>query len=667
MTRRGDRKNRPKRPAESLRKAIAEARQANRFLDAIIENIPHMVFVKDAENLRFVRFNRAGETLLGIARKDLIGKSDYDFFPESEAAFFQTKDRETLKDGALSDIPEEPIDTKTGRRWLHTKKVPILDSSGTPAYLLGISEDITERKQMEEARSRLAVIVDSSDDAIFSQSFDGAIATWNGAAERLFGFAADEIVGKLMWVLIPERHRDGEASIFERLKNGERIEPYETVRTRRDGSEVEVWVTLSLIKDQSGGTIGISTIARDFTEMKRIQRALVEAKDAAETAGQALQQAQKLQALGRLAAGVAHHFNNLLTVVIGNLEEGMARESAAGRTSDPMLAVALRAALRGAGLTRQLLSFSRQQLLQPEIIEPSERLADTGLLFAASLRKDIIIETDVPEDLWPIAVDPAELELALLNLAMNARDAMPAGGVLRLTAANETIEDGRRGLAGPYLVIELRDNGTGIPPEILPRVFDPFFTTKDVGSGSGLGLSQVHGFAHQSGGTVDIDSTLGKGTTVRLYLPASPGARQAARAVEAPTHRRAGEGTILVVEDDADVAALAAESLRHRGFRVKLAHRAEAALDLLSEGEPVDLIFSDIVMPGQMNGLELAEAVRARFPTIPVLLTTGHSDAVRDAARRGLQIVAKPYRLAEICDRVTKLIQATAAERRDAI
>jgi PAS domain S-box-containing protein len=659
MSRRRERKGRPKRPRGSMRKAVAEARQANRFLDAIIENIPHMVFVKDARDLRFIRSNRAGETLLGVARTDLVGKSDYDFFPESDAAFFQAKDRDTLKGGTLSDIPEEAIDTRTGRRWLHTKKVPILDSTGAPKYLLGISEDITEHKRMEEARSRLAAIVDSSDDAIFGKSFDGVIATWNGAAERLFGFTADEIVGKLMWILIPERHRGEEAAIFERLKTGERIEPYETARTRRDGSEVEVWVTLSLIKDQSAKTIGISTIARDFTEMKRTRRALVEANDAAEAAAQALQQAQKLQALGRLAAGVAHHFNNLLTIVIGNLEEGTARQSAAGLAREPMLTAALSAALRGSGLTRQLLSFSRQQLLQPEIIEPSKRLADTAFLFAASLRKDITIETDIPDHLWPIVVDPAELELALLNLALNARDAMPAGGVLRLTAVNQTIEGARPGLAGPYLVIGLSDNGTGISPEILPRVFDPFFTTKDVGSGSGLGLSQVHGFAHQSGGTVGIETTPGKGTTVRLYLPASPGARQAAPAAEASAYCRAGAGTVLVVEDDADVAALAAESLRHRGFRVKLADRAQAALDLLSQGETVDLIFSDIVMPGGMNGLELAEAVRARFPTIPVLLTTGHSDAVTDAMTRGLQIIAKPYRLAEICDRVARLIRAT--------
>ena len=249
----------------------------------------------------------------------------------------------------------------------------------------------------------------------------------------------------------------------------------------------------------------------------------------------ALQQTQKLQAVGRLAAGVAHHFNNLLTVVLGNID--MAQQSADREVRDQLLANAIRAGQRGAVLTRQLLSFSRQQLLNPEIVQPSGQLGNVASLLGGSLRGDIVVETDIPADLWPVEIDPAELELALLNLGINARDAMPDGGVLRIAAANRTIQDDRNQLEGDFLVIEIGDNGSGISPDILPRVFEPFFTTKDIGAGNGLGLSQVHGFARQAGGAAEIESELGKGTTVRLYLPAARDSTTGARAAETAAAR----------------------------------------------------------------------------------------------------------------------------------
>jgi signal transduction histidine kinase len=367
----------------------------------------------------------------------------------------------------------------------------------------------------------------------------------------------------------------------------------------------------------------------------------------------ALVQAQRLQVVGRLAGGIAHHFNNLLTVVLGNLDA--ATRLAGEAKLAQLLTIALRAAERGAAVTRQLLTFSRQQILNPEIVEPATRLREFATLLGGTLRGDIAIETDLPARLWPIKIDAAQLELALLNLALNARDAMAEGGVLRLSAVNRTIRDRRLGLAGDFLVIEIADTGCGIPAEVLPRVFEPFFTTKDVGAGTGLGLSQVHGFAHQSGGAVDIDSAPGQGTRVRLYLPASGGVASAAVA-EDPPHEHRAAGTVLVVEDDLDVADLTANSLEHCGFSVLVAHRARAALDLLREGKHIDLVLSDIIMPDGMSGLELAAEIRSRFPAMPVLLTTGYSEALADATTRGLQIIAKPYRIKELCDCVTELL-----------
>ncbi|HEU5074086.1 MAG TPA: PAS domain S-box protein, partial [Polyangiaceae bacterium] len=276
------------RDVTDAKRAEASLQQAHRFLDAIVENIPNMVFVKDADRLAFVRFNRAGEALLGVPRAELLGKNDYDFFPEEEAAFFQTKDRETLKAGKLVEIPEEPIQTARGLRLLRTKKVPITDADGTPRYLLGISEDITEYKAGEEARARLASIVADSTDAIIGRTLDGEVTSWNRSAERMFGYSAQEMLGQPISILFPERLRDEERSITERCEKGERVEPYETVRRCQDGREIEVSVATSPVLDSSGRTTGISTIVRDITELKRTQRQLVRAKDATEAANREL-------------------------------------------------------------------------------------------------------------------------------------------------------------------------------------------------------------------------------------------------------------------------------------------------------------------------------------------------------------------------------------------
>jgi signal transduction histidine kinase len=373
-----------------------------------------------------------------------------------------------------------------------------------------------------------------------------------------------------------------------------------------------------------------------------------------ERAEEALRQSQKLQAIGRLAGGVAHHFNNLLTVILGNLDlaKAFAREN---QIVAERLAIAARAAERGAAVTRHLLTFSRQQILRPEIFEPSARLPEMILLLGGALGSDIKIETNIPSELWAVDIDQTELELTLLNLAINARDAMPEGGVLRISAENRVLTDERLALDGEYLMIEVLDSGGGIPPEILPRIFDPFFSTKGIDRGTGLGLSQVYGFAHQSNGAIDVDSVVGRGTIFRLYLPATH-MTVAARPSER-SHQHPDYGTVLIVEDEADVADVAAAMLQECGFEVRVAYRSQLALELLARGEHFDLVFSDILMPDGMNGIDLAQEVERRFPQMKILLTTGYSDALSDATRRGLQIISKPYRPEELCERVRALLR----------
>jgi signal transduction histidine kinase len=403
--------------------------------------------------------------------------------------------------------------------------------------------------------------------------------------------------------------------------------------------------------------IRLTALNRELEEANRATR-IASARLTAETAErqraeEAFRQTQKLQAIGRLAGGVAHHFNNLLTVVLGNLE--LVKEfGSENRIVAKRLAGAARAAERGAAVTRQLLTFSRQQLLKPEKFEPSARLPELVLLLESALGGNIEIETDIPAELWAIDIDPAELELTLLNLAINARDAMPNGGVVRVLAENRTVRDERLALDGEYLMIEFRDNGAGIAPELLPRIFDPFFTTKDLARSTGLGLSQVHGFTSQSNGAIDVESVVGQGTAFRLYLPAVD-----TIVAEPPSyqpHQHPDCGRVLIVEDDVEVADITAAILQECGFEVHVAYRAQPALELLGRGEHIDLVFSDILMPDGMDGIHLAYEVERNFPQIKVLLTTGYSDSLSDAVRKGLQIMSKPYRPKELCERVCTLL-----------
>jgi CheY-like chemotaxis protein/anti-sigma regulatory factor (Ser/Thr protein kinase) len=317
------------------------------------------------------------------------------------------------------------------------------------------------------------------------------------------------------------------------------------------------------------------------------------------------------------------------------------------------------AAQRGAGLTRQLLAFSRRQKLKPEPIDIARQIGGMRELLDRSLSGDIHVDVDFPYDLWPTEVDPGELELVVLNLAVNARDAMPKGGTITVRAENAPgVADGE--LHGDYVRLSIEDTGTGMPPEVKERVFEPFFTTKEVGRGSGLGLAQVYGFAKQSGGTVRIDTEVGRGTTIILFLPRSqkaPGPdRRSLVDLHVERKRVDRAGYVLLVEDDDEVAALVEEMLDQLGYEVTRAASATAALGALANGRRVDIVFSDIMMPGGMDGVELAREVRRRRGGLPVLLTSGYAEAARrEADAEGVKILPKPYR---IDDLAAALVQA---------
>jgi signal transduction histidine kinase/ActR/RegA family two-component response regulator len=365
-----------------------------------------------------------------------------------------------------------------------------------------------------------------------------------------------------------------------------------------------------------------------------------------EQAEAALRQSQKMEAMGQLTRGVAHDFNNLLMVLSGGLD--LLDRPQSPKRIDQLKQGMRQAVDRGATLTRQLLDFSRHTPLKTEVVDLGRRIEAMSLLLERSLREDITVRYDIPPGLWPVELDPAQLEMALLNIAVNARDAMPNGGVVTFAAHNRpaiTVE----GKKGDFVELSVTDTGEGMAPETVQRAFEPFFTTKVMRKGTGLGLSQVYGFSHASGGATLISSAPGQGATITLYFPASAKPLSPQAPAFEPTSAAAPPGTVLLVEDEDAVAQAVSAMLGELGYRVVREADAMSALAVLDRGEePIDLVFSDMIMPGPMDGAALAETLTQKRPGLPVVLTTGFSEAAKEAVRKGLTVLPKPYRLEEL-------------------
>jgi PAS domain S-box-containing protein len=522
-----------------------------------------------------------------------------------------------------------------------------------------LKQDIVERRKAQDAfresewRFRL-FIQGVSDYAIFMLDPDGLIANWNTGAQRIHQYSAAEIVGQHVSVLYAEeeRHR-GEPARALQVAAYEGKYVAESWRMRRDESLFWASAVIEAIRDETGTLVGFAKITRDITERRQAQTSL-------ERAQEQLAQSQKMEALGQLTGSIAHDFNNLLMIVSGHAQ--LLRR----RLSDPKHLQAIdavhSAANRGESLTRQLLAFSRRQPLNPIVADVKERVEAVHEMLVGSLRGNVELKCDIPAMVWPVEVDIAELELALVNIAVNARDAMPGGGIITLAARNVTLKksDEVDQLEGDFVALALTDTGVGIAPDILPKVFEPFFTTKALGKGTGLGLAQVYGFSHQSGGTVVATSSVGSGTTITIYLPRKHGAL--AKAAEQPPAQpgKPGQGTILVVEDNAEVAEVTASLVEQLGYRTLRAENATDALNLLQRGDKVHLVFSDVVMPGGMNGIALAQEIGNRYPQIPVLLTSGYSDVVQSTESK-MAILRKPFQLPALEKSIREALERAAA------
>jgi PAS domain S-box-containing protein len=481
----------------------------------------------------------------------------------------------------------------------------------------------------------------------------------NQAFLDLTGYRATEVIGRnCRFLQGPETDRE----TIGRLRSAvaeRRVVSAEILNYRKDGSAFWNALFISPLVDRSG------RLRYFFSSQLDVSRW--------HNAEEALRQAQKMEALGQFTGSIAHDFNNLLQVITGYLDTLKAKLEGSGDAEvETALSTIAAAAERGATLTRQLLGFARKQRLEGRVVNLNTLVETIRPMVAKVLGRGIRVDVKLSRDLWNARLDPVQAEMAILNLLMNARDAMPAGGRITLTTENREIGPDAAAdappdlLAGAYAVLSIADTGIGMPREVLARALDPFFTTKEAGRGTGLGLSMAYGFMRQSNGGLSITSEETRGTTVTLYFPATDH-EMAARCAPAPQTRDVrlrGHESVLVVEDQPDIAALAQTILAENGYSVMTAPNADAALALLEAGAQVDLLFSDLIMPGAMNGVMLARAARTRFPGLRVLLATGFAAEVvgRDGSLAGeFEIMAKPYRRAELLSRVREVLDAPPA------
>jgi PAS domain S-box-containing protein len=599
---------------------------------------------------RFLSVNPAWTALLGWSEHE-IRAMHVDMLRHPDDAEYSRAGRMRLAQGAPRVRQENRFLHKDGswRRisWTMTAEQGLI-------YVIGrdvTAEKAADEKLLESERQFRLLVEALTDYAIIRLDRDGYVSNWNPGAQRIKGYAADEIIGKHFSIFYADEDRaagEPEQALAQARKEGRH--EAESWRVRKNGERFRASVVMDAIRGHDGEIVGFAKITRDITERHEAQLALQRAQEQ-------LAQSQKIEALGQLTGGIAHDFNNMLMVVSGHAQSLKTRLKTP-RDVRAIEAIEL-AARRGERLTRQLLAFSRRQALNPSVIRLDERLDAFRDVLESSARGNIALAIDVASDAWPVSVDVPELELALVNIVVNARDAMPDGGSIEIGAenvqlmGNETVEE----LTGDFVALKVSDSGSGIPHEILSRVFEPFFTTKQVDKGTGLGLSQVYGFTRQSGGTTTISSSPGTGTTVTIYLPRSS-AESEDSAVEPGAGEDvapAGSEAILLVEDNAEVKAVAGMLLQQLGYRVDAVDNAAAALDLLAEGKSVDLVFSDVVMPGEMDGLALARRIRTDYPHIPVLLTTGYAKAASQA--KGFPILRKPYRLTNLSRAIRDAIE----------
>jgi PAS domain S-box-containing protein len=629
--------------SEKLERNLFESERNFRLL---VEGITdYAIYMLDPEG-RVTNWNSGAERIKGYTASEIVGRHFSTFYTPEDRA-------KNLPQRALEIALQEKHFLAEGWRVRKDGSLffasVVIDPIFEDGRLLGfakITRDITERQQaiseLSSSESQFKTLVGGvTDYALYMLDPSGIVSNWNAGGERIKGYSAAEIVGqhfsRFYTPADQEAGKPGKALQIARETGHYEEEGW---RVRKDGSFFWASVVIDPIRNDDGALIGYAKITRDISERKAAEEklALVQRQ---------LAESQKLDALGQLTGGVAHDFNNLLMIISGNIHT--IKKAISDERSLRALQSIETASQRAAALTRQLLTFARRQNVQPQPIQLAERLEALREVLNSGLGGRITLVTDVAPEVWNVLVDPNEFETALLNLAVNARDAMPEGGRVTIRAKNIPGMD--------QVAISVTDSGVGIPEDVAAKVFDPFFTTKAVGKGTGLGLSQVHGFAHQAGGSVGLESRLGEGTTVTIFLPR-------ATSPSTPEHQQSltgSCGTVLLVEDNPEVAIASAGLLEQLGYVVRWVPDASSALAEI-EKDGIDIVFSDIVMPGKMDGVGLAMTIRAQHPKLPILLMTGYSASAMEIGAQ-FPILRKPYQLHELSRELQKLTVKPPAAR----
>ncbi len=622
------------------KRAEEELAHERDLLHILMENIPHLIYFKDSAS-RYTRINEAQVANLGIGgAKEALGKTDFDYYPPELAREFYADEQRIIQTGRpLIDKVERQTGVDATERWLSSTKVPIADKDGQITGIVGVSRDITERKRAEEAvrasEAKYRSLIENLEQFIFLKDSELRFVTANKAFCQSLGRSETEIVGKTDLDFYPkefaEKYQEDDRRV---LTEGKRLELEE--QNLSNGQLRTVRVIKTPVKDDQGRIVGVHGIFWDVTE----QRAL-EAQ---------LRQAQKMEAVGQLAGGVAHDFNNLLTIILGNVSLLRAGLPAHAPEGD-LLGASERAAMRAAELTSKLLGFSRRTTLRLEPANLNISLDETLALLSRIIDPRISLQVKKAPDLWLVKADPGQMNQVLMNLCLNARDAMPDGGLLHLETENLVLDDRAVRLqlearTGEFVRLRVRDSGQGIPAEILPRIFEPFFTTKPPGKGTGLGLAMVFGIIKQHQGWIDCSSRVNEGTRFDIYLPRF--CPQAETAAPPPVSRspRPGNETILLVDDEPMIRNLGRRILQSYGYQVLLAEDGMQAVNLYrDERDRIDLVILDLTMP-RLSGRDAYRQLLQIDPEVQVLFASGYSAEHITEREYGriLGFVSKPYR-----------------------
>ena len=646
-------------------KPFQEAQSADGRYRLLVEGITdYAIYMLDAAGL-VTSWNPGAERFKGYSEGEIIGQHFSRFYTEEDKAI-------DLPQIALRTAREEGRFEREGWRvrkdgtrfWAHVVIDPIRDSQGNLVGYAKITRDLSERRsaeeQLRESQEQFRLLVQGvTDYALYMLDRDGRVSSWNAGAERIKGYRREEILGHHFSRFYTEEEREAGVP-SQGLQQAATEGRWETEgwRVRKDGSRFWAHVILDAIRNDAGELLGFAKITQDVTERKNAERELDQAREA-------LFQAQKMEAVGQLTGGIAHDFNNLLTVIIGGLDTVARSKPADMVRVRRALEMSRHAADRAASLTSRLLAFSRKQPLEPMPTNVNTLVRDMADLLHRTLGEQIELESVLSSRLWTVEIDQNQLESAVLNLAVNARDAMPSGGKLTIETQNTFLDESYAAThaevrPGQYVLICVSDTGSGMSKSTLARVFEPFFTTKELGRGTGLGLSMVYGFVKQSGGHVTIYSEEGQGTTVKLYFPRRlSNEGTLGETGNEPEYPGASEDeVVLVVEDNPEVRAFSIMSLSELGYRVLEAADAEGALSILRTAQRVDLLFTDMVLPGQTGKVLAKELARAR-PGLKVLFTTGYSrNALIHHGRldAGVRLLQKPFTFGQLASRVREVL-----------